>query len=83
MPPTPDKVALEKKLTPWNDLCPIGITIVISGLLSVYKMCSRPLEDQILDPKIICSNYDLFSTVHPDDAELNIIISQLNNAVIS
>lgn len=73
----------EKKLRPWNDLCPIGISVVISGLLNVYKICSRPLEDQILNPKVICSSYELFDSVSADDVDLKTISSQLDTTVIS
>ncbi len=81
--PAAETNELEKKLTLWHELCPIGISVVISGLLSVYKVCSRPLEDQILDPKVINSTYDLFATLNPDDADLKSITSQLNATVIS
>lgn len=72
----------EKKLKPWHMLCPIGISIVISGLLFVYKICSRPLEDQILDQKVICLTYDLFTTVNSDDVDFKAVISQLNSIIL-
>ena len=80
---TTDETNDQKKLRPWPDLCPIGISLVISALLSVYKTFSRPLEDQILDPKVICSTYDLFAVINPDDVDLKSITSQLSNTVIS
>jgi hypothetical protein len=72
----------EKKLKPWHMLCPIGISIVISGLLFVYKICCRPLEDQILDQKVICLTYDLFTTVNSDDVDFKAVISQLNSIIL-
>lgn len=73
----------EKRLRPWNDLCPIGISVVISGLIICFKIISRPLEDQILDPKVVCSSYDLFDSINVEDVDLKSVISQLNSTVIS
>ncbi|KZS12060.1 Uncharacterized protein APZ42_023138 [Daphnia magna] len=72
----------EKKLKPWHMLCPVGVSIVISGLLFVYKIWSRTLEDQILDPKVISSTYDLFTNVNPDDVDFQNVISQLNGIIL-
>lgn len=63
-------------------LCPVGVSIVISGLLFVYKIWSRTLEDQILDPKVISSTYDLFTNVNPDDVDFQNVISQLNGIIL-
>ena len=72
----------EKKLKPWHLLCPVGISIVISGLLFVYKISCRSLEDQILDPKVICSTYDLFTNVNPDDVDFKAVMSQFNSFIL-
>ncbi|EFX83660.1 guanine nucleotide exchange protein smcr8a-like isoform X1 [Daphnia pulex] len=80
--PEPELGDQEKKLKPWHLLCPIGISIVISGLIFVYKITCRPLEDQILDPKVICSTYDLFTNVNPDNVDFKAVMSQLNSFIL-
>lgn len=72
----------EKRLKPWHMLCPTGVPVVISGLLFVYKIWCRPLEDQILDPKVINSSYELFTNVNPDHVDLKTVMSQLNSIII-
>ena len=54
----------------------------LSCLLFVYKICCRPLEDQILDQKVICLTYDLFTTVNSDDVDFKAVISQLNSIIL-
>ena len=51
--------------------------IVIFAMLKLHKVCSRSLEDQVLDPKRLCTTYDLFQEVNPNDTAVQSILSEL------
>lgn len=73
----------EKKLELWTDLCPKVMPIVISAMLKLHQVCSRTLEDQILDPKNICTSYELFNQLNPCDMDVQSIMSELTNFTVS
>jgi len=62
------------KPTAWASLCSSGIHLIISGLLKLYSITSRSLEDHIIDPKKLTVSYDLFDRIPTYDVEFRQIM---------
>ncbi len=67
----------EAKLEHWANLCSLGIPVVISGLLKLYRYCSRSLESHILDPRKLGLKGELFGCPNLSDVDFEAVMLHL------